>query len=173
MSQQSEANAQILGLFRFGLTISLMLLLMWGIASQYQGQRRQAQNAAMSALASRFAEQAAQLHGLWLSQNRPPRLYARLSAASLDGDAGLRMHAAPGASYVMNRHGWPVGVSDQAAGDGCGQLWRSLLAMDPNIDGVEVQVVPLRLAPGCEFRLEMERFQYRFPDGRVTVVEGE
>lgn len=56
----------------------------------------------------------------------------------------------------MNRHGWPVGVSDQAAGDDCGQLWRSLLAMAPEIDGDEVQVTPLRLAPGCEFRLGMD-----------------
>lgn len=173
MSQQSEANAQILGLFRFGLTISLMLLLMWGVVSQYQSQRRQAQSATMSALASRFAEQAAQLHGLWLSQNRPPRLYVRLSAASLDGGDGLQMQAGPGVSYVMNRQGWPIGVVGQAKADGCGQLWRSLLTMTPNIDGVEVQVAPLRLAPGCEFRLETERFQYRFTDGRVTVVEGE
>ena len=173
MSQQSEANAQILGLFRFGLTISLMSLLMWGVVSQYQSQRRQAQSAAMSALSSRFAEQAAQLHGLWLSQNRPPRLYARLSIAGLDGDAGLRMQAAPGASYVMNRHGWPVGVSDQAAGDDCGQLWRSLLAMAPEIDGDEVQITPLRLAPGCEFRLGVDGFNYRFTDGMVTVVGGE
>ena len=173
MSQQSEANAQILGLFRFGLTISLMLLLMWGIASQYQSQRRQAQSAAMSALASRFAEQAAQLHGLWLSQNRPPRLYAQLSAGGLDRHGGLQMQAAPGVNYVMNRQGWPIGVVGQAEADGCGQLWRTLLTMAPNIDGVEVQVAPLRLAPGCEFRLEMERFQYRFTDGRVTVVEGE
>ena len=175
MSQQSEADAQILRLFRFGLTIGLMLLLIWGIASQYQSQRRQAQSAAMSALASRFAEQAAQLHGLWLSQNRPPRLYARLSITGLDGDGGLQMQAAPGASYVMNRHGWPVGVgvSDQAAGDGCGQLWRSLLAMAPEIDGDEVQVTPLRLAPGCEFRLGVDGFNYRFTDGMVTVVGGE
>ena len=175
MSQQSEADAQILRLFRFGLTIGLMLLLIWGVASQYQSQRRQAQSATMSALASRFAEQAAQLHGLWLSQNRPPRLYARLSIAGLDGDAGLRMQAAPEASYVMNRHGWPVGVgvSDQAAGDGCGQLWRSLLAMAPEIDGDEVQVTPLRLAPGCEFRLGVDGSNYRFTDGMVTVVGGE
>ena len=173
MSQQSEANAQILGLFRFGLTISLMLLLMWGIASQYQSQRRQAQSAAMSALASRIAEQAAQLHGLWLSQNRPPSLYAQLSAAGLDEGGGLQMQAAPGVSYVMNRQGWPIGVVGQAEADGCGQLWRTLLTMAPEIDGDEVQVTPLRLAPGCEFRLGVDGFNYRFTDGMVTVVGGE
>ena len=173
MSQQSEANDQVLGLFRFGLTISLMLLLMWGIASQYQSHRRQAQRAALSALASRFAEQVEQLHGFWLSQNRPPRLYARLSAGSLDRQGGLQMQAGHGVAYAMSRQGWPIGVVGQAEADGCGQLWRSLLAMDPEIDGVEVQVAPLRLAPGCEFRLDVDRFHYHFTDGLVTGIEGE
>lgn len=173
MSQQSEADGQILRLFRFGLSIGLMLLLIWGVASQYQSQRRQAQSAAMSALASRFAEQAAQLHGLWLSQNRPPRLYARLSAAGLDRNGGLRMQAAPGASYVMNRQGWPIGVVGQAEADGCRQLWRALLTMAPDIDGDVVQVASMRLAPGCEFRLGIDGFNYRFTDGVVTVVGGE
>lgn len=85
----------------------------------------------MSALASRFAEQAAQLHGLWLSRNRPPRALCKV----MDGRPVLMgtLSALQDASrsrgdYVMNRHGWPVGVEprDQAAGDGCGQLWRSL-----------------------------------------------
>ena len=43
MTQQSEANVQVLGIFRFCLAISLMLFLMWGVTSQYQEQRRQAQ----------------------------------------------------------------------------------------------------------------------------------
>ena len=45
--------------------------------------------------------------------------------------------------------------------------------MAPEIDGDEVQVTPLRLAPGCEFRLGVDGFNYRFTDGMVTVVGGE
>lgn len=173
MTQQSEANEQTLRLFRFGLTISLVLLLMWGIASQYQEQRRQAQIAVMSALASRFAEQAAQLHGLWLSQNRPARLHAVVSAAAMDQRGQLQMQAGPGAGYAMSPGGWPQGVvSDTAESSVCVQLWRALLAMAPDVDGTPVATAPLTSAPGCDFRLESGGFSYRFNDGFVTVADG-
>lgn len=173
MTQQSEANEQTLRLFRFGLTITLMLLLMWGIASQYQEQRRQAQIAVMGALASRFAEQAAQLHGLWLSQNRPAQLHAVVSAAVMDGRGQLQMQVGPGASYAMSSGGWPQGVvSDTAESSVCEQLWRAMLAMAPDVDGALVEIAPLTSEPGCVFRLESGGFSYRFNDGFVTVADG-
>lgn len=173
MTQQSEANVQVLGLFRFCLAISLMLFLMWGITSQYQEQRRQAQLSVMSALASRFAEQAAQLHGLWLSQNRPEQLHAVVSAAAMDERGQLQMQAAPGVTYAMSSGGWPLAVvNDMAEGSDCEQLWRALLAMAPDVDGTAVATAPLTSAPGCDFRLESGGFSYRFNDGFVTVADG-
>ena len=173
MTQQSEANVQVLGLFRFCLAISLMLFLMWGITSQYQEQRRQAQLSVMSALASRFAEQAAQLHGLWLSQNRPEQLHAVVSAAAMDERGQLQMQAAPGVTYAMSSGGWPLAVvNDMAEGSDCEQLWRALLAMAPDVDGTAAAIAPLTSAPGCDFRLESGGFSYRFNDGFVTVADG-
>lgn len=173
MTQQSEANVQVLGIFRFCLAISLMLFLMWGVTSQYQEQRRQAQIAVMSALASRFAEQVAQLHGLWLSQNRPAQLHAVTSAAAMDERGQLQMQATPGVTYAMSSGGWPLGVvSDTAESSDCEQLWRALLAMAPDVDGTPVVIAPLTSEPGCDFRLESGGFSYRFNDGFVTVADG-
>jgi hypothetical protein len=171
VSQQSDADVQILGVFRFGLSISLVLLLVWGVASQYQSQRYQAQITSMRALAALFAERAALVHGLWLSQNRPVVVYEAGRAFELPSSTSSE--TAVNARYVMSTGGWPQGsVQDQEPGLACRQLWLQLLSVPLMLDGEPVAVSPLIASPGCEFRMGEAGFSYRFADGSVTTRGG-
>ena len=167
VSQQSEADVQILGVFRFGLSISLVLLLVWGLASQYQSQRYQAQMTSMRALAALFAERAALVHGLWLSQNRPGVIHEVGRAFQLPSATPSK--TAVNARYVMSAGGWAQGsAQDQEPGLACRQLWLQLLSTPLMLDGEPVTVMPLVASPGCEFRMGEAGFVYRFADGSVT-----
>ena len=171
MSQQSEADVQILGVFRFGLSISLVLLLVWGLASQYQSQRYQAQITSMRALAALFAERAALVHGLWLSQNRPVVVYEAGRAFELP--SATSSETAVNARYVMSANGWPQGSAHyQEPEVACRQLWLQLLSTPLVLDGEPVVVSPLITSPGCEFRIGEAGFSYRFADGSVTTCGG-
>ena len=171
MSQQSEADVQILGVFRFGLSISLVLLLVWGLASQYQSQRYQAQMTSMRALAALFAERSALVHGLWLSQNRPGVIHEVGRAFQLPSATPSK--TAVNARYVMSANGWPQGTMHHQEPDtACRQLWLQLLSTPLVLDGEPVAVSPLITSPGCEFRIGEAGFSYRFADGSVTTRGG-
>ena len=171
VSQQSEADVQILGVFRFGLSISLVLLLVWGLASQYQRQRYQAQMTSMRALAALFAERAALVHGLWLSQNRPGVIHEVGRAFQLPSATPSK--TAVNARYVMSANGWPQGSAHHQEPDtACRQLWLQLLSTPLVLDGEPVAVSPLITSPGCEFRIGEAGFSYRFADGSVTTRGG-
>ncbi len=173
VSQQSEANQQLLGLFRFWLAIGIVLLLMWGLVSQYQSQRYQAQITSMRALAALFAERAALVHGLWLSQNRPALIHETGRVYSLAQDNASTAAASVNARYVMSANGWPQGSAPgQAPGLACRQLWLQLLSVPLMLDGEPVVVSPLITSPGCEFRIGEAGFSYRFADGSVTTRGG-
>lgn len=171
VSQQSEADVQILGVFRFGLSISLVVLLVWGLASQYQSQRDQAQITSMRALASLFAERAALVHGLWLSQNRPSMIHEVGRAFELP--SATPSEAPVNARYVMSANGWPQGSAHHQDPDtACRQLWLQLLSTPLVLDGEPVAVSPLVASPGCEFRIGEAVFSYRFADGSVMTRAG-
>lgn len=169
MSQQSEANQQLLGLFRFWLAIGIVLLLMWGLVSQYQSQRYQAQITSMRALAALFTERAALVHGLWLSQNRPAMIHEVGRVFSLAPDNASTAAASLHARYAMSAGGWPQGsAQDQEPVLACRQLWWQLLSVPLMLDGEPVTVLPLVTSPGCEYRMGEAGFVYRFADGSVT-----
>lgn len=171
MSQQSEADVQVLGVFRFGLSIALVLLFVWGLASQYQHQRYQAQITSMRALAALFAERAALVHGLWLSQNRPGVIHE--VGRAFDLPSATPSQAAVNSRYVMSANGWPQGSAHhQEPGTACRQLWLQLLSTPLVLDGEPVAVSPLITSPGCEFRIGESGFSYRFTDGSVTTRGG-
>ena len=169
VSQQSEANQQLLGLFRFWLAIGIVLLLMWGLVSQYRQQREDAQRASFLALAGLFTERAALIHGLWLSQNRPAMIHEVGRVFSLAPDNASAAAASLHARYVMSAGGWPQGsAQDQEPGQACRQLWLQLLSVPLMLDGEPVTVLPLVTSPGCEYRMGEAGFVYRFADGSVT-----
>jgi hypothetical protein len=168
MSQQSDANRQVLRLFRFWLAIGIMVLLMWSLVAHFQQQRLDAQTAIMAPLASKFAEQAALLHGEWLQSNRPARFY--FAGWAVDHD---RLSSQPGASFqvVMSSQGWPKDIADGlTTGSACERLWRALLSTPPEVDGDPLQVSALIAAPGCAYRLQQGGFTYQFADGAVSVI---
>jgi hypothetical protein len=168
MSQQSDANRQVLRLFRFWLAIGIMVLLMWSLVGHFQQQRLDAQTAIMAPLASKFAEQAALLHGEWLQSNRPERFYFAGWAVGND-----TLSSQPRVSFqvVMNSQGWPKDIADGlTTSTACERLWRALLAAPLVVDGDPVQVSALIAAPGCAYRLQQGGFAYQFADGSVSVI---
>lgn len=172
MSRQSEANARTLGLFRLCLVIGLLVCFMWTLVSLYQSNRAATQATSMQTLASQFTLQLAQVHGLWLTQNRASPVAFVLSATG-DPASLMRQNVAVGPRILlqMTQTGWPKNVQDDEKGEpACARLWQALLAQPLELNGDKITVSTEDSS--CRFQLGEAGFIYYLDDGRVANLSG-
>lgn len=158
MGQREEQDTSVLGLFHFLLALTLLLLLMWGVASQFNSRRQDALAVSWQQLMVSYGERVELLHGLWLSQGRPRQLWHTLA-----GEEGV---------FMMNRAGWPEDwrpTQGKAELDSaCSRLWRGLLGNRPELASQAVQVAS-PAAGECQFQLGELTARYNELHGSVIV----
>lgn len=122
MASSQHADASLLRLFHFLLALLIMVLLMWGVATQFEPRRQDALRLILQQRMADFAERAELLHGEWLSQGRPKQIFHDLAGVS--------------GRFEMSEAGWPrdwlphSGALTQEPTTRCMRLWRGLLGKE-------------------------------------------
>ncbi len=162
MGQREEQDASALGLFHFLLALLLMLLLMWGVASQFNARRQDALAASWQQWMVSYGERVGVLHGLWLSQGRPRQLFHVMA-----GQEGV---------FIMNDGGWPedwrpMPVHAELVSP-CSRLWWGVLGRPAELASQAVEMTSP--TPGvCLFQLGELTARYNQLLGSVIVKQRE
>lgn len=137
--------------FHFVLVIIVMLLLMLGVMRVFERYSEAGKQVSASLMGKRLSEQLALIHGQWLTEHYPQKIWSAM---------------APGGYFLMASSGWPVDWIDPNVGVGdaayCERLWSGLVG-----NKLEAKVVPAD--GGCKFQFENQRVDYIFASGSVIV----
>ena len=149
MNRQAQQDDRWLAGYRRIAVVILLMVLVTTLVRSYQSNREQAQQLALTLLGEQFAERAQRLHGLWLDERRPGRLYVA------------------GKGWQFDARGWPLGpLPLQSPSENCRQLWLAL------VGETEAGLPPLQFlarpdGSGCEIGWDGDWLVYHFSDGRV------
>lgn len=137
--------------FHFVLVIIVVLLLMLGVMKVFERYSEAGKQVSASLMGKRLSEKLALIHGQWLTEHYPQRIWSSV---------------VPGGYFLMASSGWPTDwiESNSGAGDAtaCERLWSGLV-----VNKLEAKVEPAD--GGCKFQFENQRVDYTFSSGNVMV----